>query len=1100
MIEWVAEQESATRLDTDSASVPPLVAADLQRLLRGIRLLQDVAECDRDGTTMPVPGSASGGAPELPSRYQLQRRLGRGGFGAVYLARDRLLDRDVAVKVPRPDLVLTQDMLRRFLHEARNAATLHHPNIVPIFATETTLALPALVYHYCHGPTLSRWLKRRRSPVPPRLAAEILLRLAEAAQHAHSRGILHRDLKPGNVLLEEGDEQAAGHGFRDGSQIFVPRITDFGISKAIDADRTGTCTGVILGTLEYMSPEQASGRTSEIGTHSDLFALGVILYEMLAGRPPFQGASRAETQLQVQACKPPNLRQFCRHVPRDLEAITFKCLQRESADRYASAAALADDLRCFLEGRSVSAKHQAWLPRAVRWCVRNPILASLFVGIVILTSGLVGSLAWNYYASVALGRQIQQKNLQLLNAVAKLDESLTTTEQQRRLAEANEVRALQMVYISDLQVAADAWRRGDVRAAARKLAGDSSRIGDRIQREFAWYFLHNQLFAPATRVAHVDQTIWNLAYSPNRQWLAVTGNRGTLHLLDPTADLTMTRHWDTGQGEVNCLAFSPDSQTIATAGDDGRVGLWEVASGKPIRWLEGFPEKPIFGVVFLKEGREVVACGKSSDLFRWDAASGQLLERLTTLHSGDIEALSLSPEGTLLATAGADGQTLVYQIGQTTPQQTLGGHRGAVAALQFDSTGKLLFTGGVDGTIRTHDLATAESKVLAERPEGICALTYHDHPSTELAFSDRGGVITVVEPIAASSQGTSTPDRKTGWRVRKMWAGHEQRIAGLAFTPDGTSIISGDSVGQVQRWTGIQDTSHRVLPAAQPAADPLPQGICLGADSDSLFRIEAGGLTSWSIRQGTPTATLLTASGLRACAFTPEQQCVIVVNDQGQLGRIPIDTTRPPEWVDLFPGVALTHVQAYHQGRRLVVRNRLDETMVIDAVSRQVLKRIPKSVSLDTSPDGRWLAISQHGTNDVLILNAQTLNVVAELSAHQSTIYHVKFTPDSQRLMTGSDDRTAKIWNVTTWESQYELLGHAGKLTAIAISSDNQTLATADDQGHIKLWYAENGRELFELPRIERGVLSMQFSKDGENLLAVQVGWDLHLFEAIRIK
>ena len=240
--------------------------------------------------------STSGQCIEVPmsfGRFEVLRELGRGGYGVVYLARDPVLGREVALKVPRPEMLVTAEARRRFMREAHAAAVLDHPNIVPVHEAGELGSVAYIVSAYCDGPSLSDWLKARHQPVPARAAARLIATLAHAVQHAHERGILHRDLKPGNILLHSAAASVSAHDDLSG---LVPRVTDFGLAKFTgDDDEDMTHSGATIGSPPYMAPEQAAGRLRDMGPATDVYALGATLYEVLTGRAPFRGETPSET-------------------------------------------------------------------------------------------------------------------------------------------------------------------------------------------------------------------------------------------------------------------------------------------------------------------------------------------------------------------------------------------------------------------------------------------------------------------------------------------------------------------------------------------------------------------------------------------------------------------------------------------------------------------------------------------------------------------------------------------------------------------------------------------------------------------------------------
>ncbi|MGE0534132.1 MAG: serine/threonine-protein kinase [Pirellulales bacterium] len=328
--------------------------------------------------------NADGALPRHVGRFQIRRLLGHGGFGIVFLAYDAALDREAALKLPRAEILLSSKMRDRFVREAQAAAMLDHPGIVPIYETGELGLVSYILSAYCKGPTLAQWLKECKSPVPPKTAARIVAHLANAVQHAHDRGVLHRDLKPSNVLLEPSDELTDDFPF-------VPRLSDFGLAKRLEPTDDATRPGTLLGTPRYMAPEQVRGDERGVGVQTDVYALGVILYELLAGAPPYVGGTDQETFRKIENESPSLMLLRDRAVPLDLETVCFKSLEKEPAARYQSARELADDLRRFLAGDSVCARSIGRAGRFVRWCRRRPLVAALSLGLAIAI--LVGAFA-----------------------------------------------------------------------------------------------------------------------------------------------------------------------------------------------------------------------------------------------------------------------------------------------------------------------------------------------------------------------------------------------------------------------------------------------------------------------------------------------------------------------------------------------------------------------------------------------------------------------------------------------------------------------------------------------------------------------------------
>jgi serine/threonine protein kinase len=375
-----------------SDPVPPALGERLARAQACLRRLDLDRRRAADVAGLPGPGTPlalgldmdADGAIRRLGRWRMVRELGRGGSGIVYLAWDTLLHREVAVKVPRPEVLLTPSLRRRFLREARTAAGLDHPNLVPVYEAGEVGWFGYLVLAYCPGYTLAAWLKKQQGGVAPCLAAELVAALSDAVAYIHRRGILHRDIKPNNILLTWPQAAAPGapatdHGLRTtDSFALVPKLTDFGLAKRTQHGEEETKSGTMLGTPLYMAPEQAEGRLRDIGPHTDIYALGVILYELLTGRPPFQGDSDWSLRAQIAETEPVPPRRLRADLPRDLETICLQCLQKDPGRRYPTAEALAGDLRRFRDGKPVAARSVGRPERLWRWCRRRAIYAALW--------------------------------------------------------------------------------------------------------------------------------------------------------------------------------------------------------------------------------------------------------------------------------------------------------------------------------------------------------------------------------------------------------------------------------------------------------------------------------------------------------------------------------------------------------------------------------------------------------------------------------------------------------------------------------------------------------------------------------------------------
>ena len=470
--------------------------------------------------------------------YELLEEIARGGMGVVYRARQVSLDRIVAVKMILAGPFASKDFVQRFRTEAAAAASLQHPNIVAIHEVGFADGQHFFSMDYVEGQTLAQLVAKR--PLPARQAATYLKTIAEAIHYAHERNVLHRDLKPSNVLVDSATDQ--------------PRVTDFGLAKRLEAETELTLSGQMLGSPNYMSPEQATAKRGTVGKRSDVYSLGAILYHLLTGRPPFQGETLTDVLHQLADNDPLAPHLLNPRVPPDLETICVKCLEKEPARRYQSAQELADELDRFLRDEPIHARPVTRAERTWRWCRRKPALASLGVA-------LHWCSRWCHRHPLAVAACQSQARQP---AVAR-DE--------------NRERVDQNLYDSDMSLAQHAWDDGDLGLTLGLLEAHQPRTGRTDRRGFEWFYFWNlcQGDQRMTLPGH-SQAVNSVAFSPDGKRLA-TGSVG-----DPV------QIWDSATGNivktlpeqnVISLAFSPDGQMLGVGGRD-QVVVWNLETGRAV--------------------------------------------------------------------------------------------------------------------------------------------------------------------------------------------------------------------------------------------------------------------------------------------------------------------------------------------------------------------------------------------------------------------------------------------------------------------------------------------------------------------------------------
>lgn len=529
-------------------------------------------------------------------RFEIRRELGRGRFGVVFLAWDPQLQRQVALKVPQFDAAMDPDLRERFRGEALAAGQLQHSGIVSIYDVGQHAGVDYLAMAFVDGLTLAERLQA--GPLPPADAARLLGQLARAVHHAHQQGVIHRDLKPSNVLLDSDGE---------------PHVTDFGLARRLsDSAMRATQTGQVLGTPAYMSPEQAAGQ-SDIGPASDVYALGVILYETITGRPPFQAATFVEAVEFILKRDPLPPSKLNPKLPRELDAITFKCLEKRAVERYASAAELADDLQCFLEGKPIRARTLSPVQRALRWARKNPSQALLAVA----TFVLIGLL---------LSMSVVYDRWQHADALAA--EQRTRAETQRYFATVTQARNI----IARRQPGWSALAQQELqKATALKLpVADQTELRQLATECLTGFDLQKDATIDAGLI------IGRLAASADGSLLAVGELKGNTNCRVVVYDATTRQPLHTftilnegwkrallGQAKwqdgVREFAFSSDNRYLAVGMRFGSIHCYDLQEpAKPPRYLQVSKERELERLAFSADGRKLFALTKEDGEFiRW---------------------------------------------------------------------------------------------------------------------------------------------------------------------------------------------------------------------------------------------------------------------------------------------------------------------------------------------------------------------------------------------------------------------------------------------------------------------------------------------------
>ncbi|MFO0805632.1 MAG: WD40 repeat domain-containing serine/threonine protein kinase [Gemmataceae bacterium] len=725
-------------------------------------------------------------------RFELRKQLGRGGCGIVFLAHDPKLKRDVALKIPRPELMMSPDARKRLVREATAAAAFDHPNLVPVYETGEIGPVCFIASVFCPGITLSEWLDRQAFPVPIRQTARLVAQLAEAVQHAHDRGVLHRDLKPNNVILQEVKSDPNQQDAPPGAcplrgDYFIPRVVDFGLAKLADSGPGETATRQVLGTPKYMAPEQAQARHEDVGPEADVYALGGILYEMLTGRAPYEGATDVEV---LRQCIDGNLtppRHLRNEIPRDLEAICLKAMARVPARRYRTSIDLADDLRRFLDGLPTLARPLNGIGRASRWLRRNDQLFALItvttISVVLLASG-----SWNAY---------QTQLLQTSHNEAQLKEADRQREEHARDADRHVRDAYHL------------WRTGQQEPMARALLEARYAFGlAGVPQEFATGFLLNRSRQMNEPVGGSPPQTRSVALSPNGAWLATDHADGAIRIWsyeplrvietirEPAAPerlhfsrenrlATPTRAWniDTAGRAARSprdpqADASPRSKFTASV-RDGTIEVTE-ADGRVVVTLFG-ADDPVREAVVSPDGRHVAALMDEKTLGVWELATGrQRMHRFPAV----LHECVFSPKGDRLFLAAEDGLHRMNP-GRDPAGEAFEDRPAAVSAVSFAIKGDAFAASDAEG--RLESFTGRDTGPVLYDAAGRRAITAIRYNIDGVPLGVECG-----EHHVSVWSFDGSPRRILHQPVRAVSAD---------LSPEGDSVAVGDSQGRVSVWS-----------------------------------------------------------------------------------------------------------------------------------------------------------------------------------------------------------------------------------------------------------------------------------------------------------
>ncbi len=1034
-------------------SLQPTVV-DSRSHIGGDALAEPLSPTIPDTTPRAALDKPSIGAGRIGD-YELIKELGRGGMGVVFKARQVSLNRDVALKMILAGEFAGESQIKRFQSEAEAAAGLDHPNLVPIYEIGESDGRHFFSMKLVEGGSLSHKLPAFTNH--HRAAVTLMAKIARAVHYAHQHGVLHRDLKPGNILMDAQGE---------------PHVTDFGLATRIQGGSHLTLSGAILGTPSYMAPEQASGQTKKLTTAADVYSLGAIFYQLLVGHPPFHGDNVAEILQQVREEDPPKPSALMPSVDRDLETICLKCLHKESARRYGSAEALADDLERWLRLEPIHARPTTTTEQITKWVRRKPVIAVLGGALFLVgVAGLSGVLSqWRRAENEATESRQRLIRVNVVNGTRfaregdlagallwytealKLQEGSGPNEEIHRirigslLQEIPQLRRVwlhkQPVWLAQLSPSEDRIATISGPDAIRNRFKEAElriwdyRSGEPVSPPIVFsggrpptYRIRDRIFSPDGQKI---VTVRAQDVAPNQLLSEVT-------LCDPLTGrsvLPPLKH----EGLVLDVAFSSDGRFLATASDAGIAKVWDLAQGASLVSNLSH-DKSITTVRFSPDNARLVTGSMDKTAKVWNFHTGELTAVLK--HGRFVFDVEFNQDGTRIVTAAADptgGEFRVWDAAAGTPicssESVQARIEGVVYQATFSHDGRQILTASYDGNAGLWDSTTARM---------LSAPLKHDHGVLMAVFSPDSS-----RAVTASFDKTARLWRTDGPSSAFAILNHCSFVLEVLFSKNGQQIVTASTDGMVRVWdlpglpagTVTLNHSNFVL-HAEFSRDG---SRVLTASVDQTARV-------WDAATGNPiTPPMIHDGAVNHAAFNPDGTLVVTASADGT-ARLWDANTGKQSGRSLLHSNSVWHAEFNHAGTQVATASGQFRNLAASSSLKLRDFSKPKNPRADINGEAR-------------VWDVRTGEPVTPSLFHSDAVVHASFNPDGKSVVTSSADRTSQIWSVPDGHRIGSEMPHAGQVFRASFNAAGTLIVTVSggdgtlQKNAARLWYAGNGQPL----------------------------------------